>query len=381
MSFLFSQKKNKDSYYLVFNIGSGSVSGGIVKFTEKEGVEIVHYSKELIPFQQELSIPRHLELMQSSLSNLANKIHTEGLKKIAHRSGAKLQMEKAFYFFTSPWSVSQTKIIRLKETQARKITTAYLNDIINKQEKQLEIEISKSGEIIERKIIQIKINGYEVNDIKNLISKDLEIAVFFTVVPNEILQITKKAVSNIFNIGHVWCHSQSLSVFSAIRNLFPLKEDFIHIDVSEEITDVSIIKNNIMVNIASLPFGRNHFIRELSALLNVSEEIADSMIKMHGLKENDESATVMLSESMNKAGKDWVEKLFEVIGVDSEKIHIPETIFLVSNNGLANFLKGELEKKDLHVQLLDYKKIKPKIIGEDLIFKLELMFLDKLYKI
>jgi cell division ATPase FtsA len=373
-------KKNKESYSLVFDIGSGSISGGIVRFTEKAGVQMIHYAKEIIPFQEQISIPKHLQLMKSTLTGLASKIRTEGLSKIISKKN-NIIIDRVFYVFSSPWSDSQTKTIKIKESKPFKVTEAYLNKLIIEQEKQFQIDISKSGKIIERKIIQLKINGYEVTDFYNKSTKDLEVSVFFTVVPEDILKIVDDAVSKTFNIKSVWCHSLSLSIFSVIRDLFPQKEDFIHIDVSEEMTDISIIKDNIVASTASLPLGRNDFIRELSAVLKVTESIADSMIKMHTTQSNDQFASLKLSVAMDQAAQNWITKMYEVIDSFREKIFVSDTIFLIAHNDLTPFLKDKLQKRDFKVLLIDNKKIKPPMVGDDVVFKLELMFLDNLYKI
>jgi hypothetical protein len=374
-------KKNKESYSLVFDIGSGSVSGGIVRFTEKAGVQMVHYAKEIIPFQEQISVPKHLELMKATLTTLAGKIQSEGLKKINSKEKGNILMDRVFYVFSSPWSTSQTKTIRIKEAKAFKVTENYLNKMIDEQEKKFKTEISEIGKIIEKKIIQVKINGYAVNDFYNKTTKDLEVSVFFTVVPEEILKNVGDAVAKTFNIKNVWCHSLALSVFSLIRNLFPQKDDFIHIDVSEEMTDIFIIKDNIIASTATLPLGRNDFIRELSAILKVSEIIADSMIKMHCAKSNDEFASLKLAVAMDQAAKNWMTKMFEVLDSFKKDMFISDTIFLIANNDLTPFLKDKLQKQDFKVLLIDNKKIKPPMIGDDVIFKLELMFLDNLYKI
>jgi len=376
-----SSKVDKEAYSIVFNIGSGSVSGGIIKFTEASGENVLYYAKELIPFQQELSIPKHLELMKNSLGVLTNKIQTEGLKIINSTKSKNIKIDRLFYVFASPWSISQTKTIRIKEPKVFKVTDKYLSHIIEQQEKEFQTEISKAGKIIEKKIIQIKSNGYIIDDYKNIITKDLEITVFFTVVSENILQEVENAVSRTFQIKEIWCHSLALSIFTNVRDLFPQKEDFIHIDISEEITDISIIKDNIIASTASIPFGRNNYIRELSAVLNVPPEVADSMIKMHCQKSNDQLATLRLAMAMDTASKNWLAKILEIFESLREKIFIPESIFLIANCDLASFLKEKLEKQDFEVTLIDNKKIRSNTTNDDIIFRLELMFLDNFYKI
>lgn len=364
-------KKNKESYSLVFNIGSGSVSGAVVKFTEEPGEILTSYNKEVVPFQDQISVPKHLELMKSSLEVLATKIQKSNNQKI----------DRIFYIFSSPWSISQTKIIKIKESKPIKITEKYLNTTIDEQEKKFQAEIADSGKIIEKKIIQLKINGYVVSDYYNKSAKDLEIAVFFTVVPVNILETVEGSISKFFDIKNIWCHSLSLAMTSVIRNLFPYKDDFLFIDVSEEITDISIVEDNIMVNAVSIPFGRNDFIRELSVSLGVSQEIADSQIRMHCNKNNDDLAAIKLSVAVDKASQAWLEKITEILGGFKEKIYVPDSVFLITNDDLACFLKEKLEKQDFQIIILNNNKIKSPISIEDVIFRLELMFLDNIYKI
>jgi cell division ATPase FtsA len=364
-------KKNKESYSLVFNISSGSVSGGVIRFTEAPGENVSFYAKEIIPFQKEISVPKHLELMKTSLNTLADKIRKNCQKKI----------DRVFYIFSSPWCASQTKTIRVKESKTFKVTSDYLNHLIDEQEKTFQTDITKAGKAIERKIIQVKLNGYIVDDFYNKSTKELEVSVFFTVVPENVLQTVEQAVSKVFLVNDVWCHSLALTCQSIIKNFYPQKNDFIYIDISEEITDISIIMNNIMVNNVTLPLGRNDFIRELSKVLNVSKEIADSQISIHNAKANDDLGSMKLAVAMDKAGLDWLSKISQILNDLREKVYVPDSIFLIVSNDLIPFLKEKIEKQDFKVVLLDNKKIKPPIPGNDIIFKLGLMFLDNLYKI
>ena len=381
MSFFSLLKRNKESYSLVLNISSGSISGGIIKFTNEPGENIIYYSKEQIPFQQDLSINRHYKLMFSSLGNLIKRIRTDGLKKIPSKNGKEIQLDKVYYIFSSPWSTSQTKIIRLNEKKSFKVTTDYINKKIDELEKQFQIDVSKVGKIIEKKVIQVIINGYPVTDYENKLATNLEIAVFFTIVPEDVLQSIETELSKVFNIKNSWCHSSALSIFSLIRNLFPQNEDFIYIEVSEEITDVSVIKDNVITSNVSIPMGRNNYIRELSGALKVTPEIVDSMISIKNNKSHDELANLKLSVTMDAVAQNWLTKIFDLLEGFKEKIYVPENLYLITSPDLASFLQDKLKKRDFKVTLVDNKKIKSAFNNCDISFKLELMFLDNLYKI
>lgn len=366
---------------MVFNIGSGSISGGIIKFTEKVGVDVEYYVKESIPFQQEVSVAKHLDLMKEAVTALAHHIQSDGIKKIEAGKSKKVVLDRVFYLFSSPWSASQTKTIKIKEDKPVKLTENYINNIVEKEAKEFQKDMALSGTVIEKKIIQVKINGYVVNDIYNKVTQDLEISVHFTVVPEKILQLVETALSKSFNIKNIWCHSLSLATFSTIRNLFPQKEDFIHIDISEEITDISIVKGGVIASSASMPYGRNHFIRELSLAQKVTDEVSDSMIHMHFSKNRDELASLKLGVTMDAVSRTWLAKVADILEGLKEKIYVSESIFLVASTDLTFFLKDKLEKQDYKVILVDNNNLKSPLVKDDLILRLELMFLDNLYKI
>ena len=98
MSLFSFLKKNKESYSLVIDIGSGSVSGAIVKFTERSGVNVIHYVREPIPYQQDISITKHLKLMGSTLSIVAHKLRSEGFKKLSHKDRKAVQAGRLLPF-------------------------------------------------------------------------------------------------------------------------------------------------------------------------------------------------------------------------------------------------------------------------------------------
>lgn len=385
---LFSFKKNKETFFsdkemysLVISIGSGNINAAIVKFTEKVGVDIVYYTNEVIPFQQNLSISRHLDLMTKAITVLIQKVQKEGIGKLKNKNNKSISISKIFYILSSPWCISQTKTIHIKESNYFKVTTDYINKIINKTESEYHSSFPKKSKIIEKKIIQIKNNGYLVDNINNQSVKDMELSVYFSFADELVLNNVEKAVQKVFDLPEIWCHSSSLAIFSNIRNLFPQKDDFLEINISEEMTDISIINNNILTDLISIPIGRNYFIRRLAEELRISEAVADSMIRMRASKNKDELGHINTAVCLNKTSDDWLLEINKNLDKLKEHSYISKDIFLIANSDLSFFLKEKLEKIDYNVLFVDNKKVKSNLKIEDVIFRLELMFLDNTYKL
>jgi cell division ATPase FtsA len=363
-------KVEKDSYSLVFNIGSGNIAATVVKFTEKPGVSVLSFAEEAIPFQEELNPARHLDLAKTAITSLVAKI----------QAGNKNSIKNIFYIFSSPWCISQTKTIRVRESKPFKITEEYLNKLIANQEKQT-LDIKEHGKIIESKIIQMKVNGYVVSEIVGKQVRELEISLLITAVPEEILSAIEGVVSKSFIVKNVYCHSSTLAIFSVIRDLFPNYEDFVFVDVSHEMTDISLVKSGVIFSTISFPFGRNHCMRELAEKLKVTPILADSMIKMHNTKSNDAMASLKFTTAMQAIVRDWIAKVSETFDQFVEQLYIPEKIFFVATCDLAGDLSGELKAKNFEVITLEAKKINTPTKIDDTMFKVTLTFLDKIYKI
>jgi hypothetical protein len=84
---------------------------------------------------------------------------------------------------------------------------------------------------------------------------------------------------------------------------------------------------------------------------------------------------------MDKIALDWLTKVSDVIGKFKTEVYTPESVFLIASSDLTYFLKEKLQRQGFDILLVDNINIRPPVAGVDLVFKLELMFLDNLYKI
>jgi hypothetical protein len=383
---LFSFKKNKfsvltkDDYSLIISIGSGQIFGAIVKFTEKSGENVVYFTKEKISFQANIDPSRHLSLMFNTLSVLISRIQKEGLIYLQNTKN-KIKFEKIFCLLSSPWCNSEIKNIHIKENKPFKFTQLYLDNVISECEKDHKHNSFQAVTVIEKQILQIKNNGYIIQNIVDQMTKDLDLSLYVTTIDNKTLESIKIAILKTFNIKDVWCHSSLLAIFSNIRNLFSNKEDFVHIDVSDEITDISIIKDNSISEIASIPFGRNYFVRELSKNMNCSEAIANSIINMQKDKDPKDLNNLKNAVELNNLLDVWFEEVNKILIQLKTKIYISNDVFLIADKDLTFILKNKIQKSEYNVLLVNNPKIKSHPTIDDQIFRLELMFLDNLYKI
>jgi len=398
-------KKTKNNYSLVFDIGAGSVAASLVKFTDKPGFRVIYSVRELIQYQEKISSEKYLTYMITALNSASEKIQKQLSSNPHTDRGGKMDVSRAFMIFSSPWCISQTKIIKVQKDKPFELTKKVLEKIILDEENLVKKDIESTnmfkdikslGDVIEKKIVQTKINGYKVDDPYGKVIKELELSLFVTVVPKEILKTVKETYGKYFAIKEVWSHSLTLASFTTIRDFYPNQKNFVQIDINEEITEVSIIKDGVIISTSSIPIGRNYFVRIVASENKVTSEIADSMIKMHCDGSCEEGAAVKLEKAMSAATDKWIANLKEIFNSFIAEIYIPKAVFFVASNDFICFISNKLKESRLaqfgisnesfEILSINHKSIKDvcKMAiqkDEDVILKIEELFLDKIYNI
>ena len=122
---IFSRNKDKEKgkLVLVFDIGSSSV-GGALFWKEKSGIpKIVLAFREPIALDKNIDVNQFLSLTIKSLEIVANKIYMTGM-------GAPKMI---FCVLSSPWHVSQTRIIKLKKNMPFVFTSKLADALLQKE--------------------------------------------------------------------------------------------------------------------------------------------------------------------------------------------------------------------------------------------------------
>jgi len=246
-------------------------------------------------------------------------------------------------------------VLDIKKDTETVITKALLDDLVSKEQHSFE-KLVKEGdssptfdhdaEMIEKKMIQVSLNGYPTHNPYNKKAHQIETAFCMSFVPADIMEKINRAVEKTFNFRKVTPHSFALLSYSAIRNMFHTERDFISLDVHGELTDVLIVKNNLLVHTFSFPFGTHTLIRKASSVLNMTPTIVESYLKMHTLGKIDDMTRAKIEPVLTLIQKEWLSAFSSAYGALPDKIVLPHTFFIVTDTDLetlfANILKTTL---------------------------------------
>ena len=343
---IFSKDKKKKDLTLIFDIGSSSV-GGALCYIENSGLPKIIYSiRESIAFQDEIDFNKFLYSTTKSLDIVANKICMLGLGK----------PKNTFCFLSSLFYISQTRTIKLEKNTPFIFTSKLADSLIKKEVNLFEEEYSikdiystQKFRPIELKNMKTMLNGYVVDNPLNQKIRELEMNVFISISPEEIIKKIEYTIGRYFNPQEIKFSSFAFASFSTARDLFSHHESFILIDIGGEITDISVVKKDVLSDSISFPMGYNFIIREFSNALNCTLDEAKSLVSLYKDGHMEDEINEKFGPIINKIKVEWRKKFEESLFNISNDISIPSNIFLTADKDFEVLFK-EIIKTEEHNQ-------------------------------
>ncbi|OGD68343.1 hypothetical protein A2996_00300 [Candidatus Campbellbacteria bacterium RIFCSPLOWO2_01_FULL_34_15] len=401
---LFSFSKNKteeEGVVLVFDIGSASVGGALVSLRKNKKPKILYNVRKSMAFKEDLDINKFTASMIRTLSSVVADVERKGISHLNFRSLKNKEIRDAFCFFSSPWYISQTQVVKLEEKEKFFITNEMIKDILEKEKSDFIKNNEKffgdgsDVEFMDSKVIQVRLNGYRVEDPFKKKTNDAEVVVYLSLISSDVEEKVKQVIAKPFHLDNIYSHSFTLAGFLSLRDIFEFEDDFVFLDISGEVTDVSFVKNDSLRETETFPVGRNAFIREILKDFKTNYSSAVSMINVYKAGNIDSDNSKKIEASLNKVRKSWVKYLENSMFELSHGAILPRTIFVIADEDLGEILINIIqEEKFTKLVFPDYNKstnpilIKPDIMGKicdiendvekDIFIIMEAVFINRL---
>lgn len=371
---MFSFFGPKPELGIVFHIGSSSIGAGLIRLHHGEKPHVLYTLRQAIPYREKVKPERFFDDMIETLKQVNLRLAKEGLSHLKFTEFGSLKIKRVFYAFSSPWSVTQTKIATMEKPEGFIFSKEIVDTIVSDNEKDFEKKVlegtglSDALQIVEQKVIQIKLNGYELLNPYGKKAYRADLSLFMSLVP-------KAVIDKVFDISMTTYHPKNTEVFSlplasfsTIRDVFHDTKDFIFIDIGGELSDISIIKDGLIIETASFPFGRNFLVRKIAEKFATTAELAVSLIKMYHEGHVEAAVSDKLKPVIAEASMEWSGAFHKTLEAIALKVSLPKNLFAVINNDFVSFfmkaLKDEritefgLQETPLSVVLVHHDKLK-----------------------
>lgn len=340
---------------LIFDIRSSSV-GAALFVTNKKGVPLVLSSlREDLHIKGEINAENILTSSVKALEQCAHKISMSNVGKI----------DKIFCTLSSPWYASQTRLIKFEKNSPFIFTSKMAKGLLDKETGIFKKEISETFsnqeediKILESKNLQISLNGYPMLEPFNKRTKTVEMSVFMSLSGEGVLAKFKDAIFKSFHTREVEFITFSIALFTLARDLFDEYKDFALVDVSGEMTDVSIIRKETFEESVSFPVGTHHVFRQIQKDLQINDKDTKSFFSTYKAGHYSTSMEKKIAPIIKKAENSWLSGFEEVLLKLSKGVHFPSDIFLITEEGMYDFFADLIKKEHFHQYNLSESKFK-----------------------
>ncbi|HBB44464.1 MAG: hypothetical protein UW27_C0001G0034 [Parcubacteria group bacterium GW2011_GWA1_44_13] len=332
---LFGGQKQNEALTLLVDIGSASVGAALIKIEKGQTPQIVSSIREDISFQEVLSSARFLLAMNKALDKV--------LKDLQEKTKTTGNPKHFFCTLSSPWFILKTRDLKIVKNDEFEVTERAIEKFIDEDILKLKDELKETlppddVRIIEKKVIHIKLNGYEIKNPYKQKTSRMEMTVTVGVSSGKVIQSIERKINNFFHAKSVHFGAFPVAAFSAIRDIFPTENNFLFLDITGEATDVSRVENDLLTRTVSFPRGKNFFIREISARLRTVHEEATTLFSMFLRGELDTVRYAEVSKIVETAEAEWLQRFEKAITVLAENGAPPRKIFFTADAEISSRL-------------------------------------------
>jgi len=352
-SYFFGTKRKKKKLFLVLDIGTEAVK---ILVCRKYNSKII-ISKAATQYFEKYGVFNgkifEVNVIKKSVLKAIKEVQSQAqdLKKLPvlltlgpNILKARVSLQS---FKQDEWS--KTKISKTQEKAIfQKVLKKAQEEIYQRFSKESGI-LSKDIEMINLRILEMKINGYSVSKLQGYIGKDLEIRVLATFLLKEYLESIKRIFADlelkIFKIVHL---AESLSF-----TFFDEKvKDGVFFDVGGEISQFFLVKRGSLEQIDELGVGGKAFSEKLSDVLGIDEESARILKERYANKLLSREVRQRIREILLLEKRTWKKDLELKIGrISSSNIQLFGGASLLPE--IQEFLSG-----DKIIYPKDFKNIK-----------------------
>lgn len=343
MGFFDSHKNGERRHVIVVDVGSGSVGGALVATSPGARPEILYTVRKGIVFQEKLTFARFFEATKKTLKEVCDELaRSTGDKSVAH----------VYVTLASPWYASQTRVVRYARPEPFRVTEQGVAKLIEHEialfrESKLFTRSKQNDtqpEIMEAKNIQTKLNGYEVRSASGKRAREVEIALYISMIPGDLFAFIRESVTTRWKGAKPHASSFAFAAFDTVRDMFGDESGFLFMDISGEATDMSLTKDNVLLESISFASGTNTLLRAFIDAEGGAPAAAASELALYFDGKCTKERAEAVSKALSSAKHEWTIFFEDALQQFAKEFPIPRTIFYTTDGAYATFYEDAIRE-------------------------------------
>jgi len=353
MGFLFSSKKEK--IVAIFDIGSGSVGGALVRIPDnkKNLPTIIKTTRTDIVDRKEMDFNLFLNDMILALGFTSRDLYESKL-------GAP---DEIVCVLASPWYISETRLIKMAKEHSFNFTTKVVDELLEKEINSLKSvyqnkyeEVEGAPEVIEHPIVGVSLNGYHVDDPLGKKTRSIEMNMVISLSPKICLDKIREIVSKSFHHTPISFSSFMVASYISVRDRYMNHDSYLLLDIGGEVTDVGIVSNGVLKDSLSFPYGRKTFYRDVCEKLNIELRDAHEMFDLYSHGTLSDKQKTKLTPVLDYAEKYWGQSFRECINTLPRTLTLPNVMFLTVDSDVKDWFVKVINNEEYIQSMVPNKK-------------------------
>ncbi len=346
--FGFGSASKRPQYGIIIDISSGSVGIAIVESDKAKPIPRVIFSHRMnMRIGKTNTMPgERMRQMRETLFSASLLLSRDGLAALsAHNSRAKIS--KIFLVCSSPWAHTISRNVSYEGETDFKVGTELITDLESSAETGLEKDIddpslafSADFQVVERATVDVRVNGYSVQDPLDLTGKTLSLSHVTGFILKDIIAAVEEVRDKILTNTEIQAHSAMLVSYCVFRDLFPKTSDLTLINVTGESTEIGIIEHGVLLETHSVLYGSNTLIREITGNTDQTPEYIATMLRTYSEEKLSNESRDVIDTHAKMYDVELV-KLFETVHA---RRNIPKTIIVSAEPSVEHFVLGRILK-------------------------------------
>lgn len=331
----FRRKLNATTLTLVVYVDAGRGNCKAALMQAGETGPIVTYTvfgEQKMPNKDQLNaIPLTLSSLSLVLENIATTV-----RKSAGPSG-RYVVERVVCLLASPYYLSHTSIVHYDGEKEFEVSPKLIGSILAKSVPDQHTEAVHGGTflgdspvVITQRLVDVSINGYSTAMPYGKTAQKLALSVFQTKASKEIVTGITETVKK-YSSAELIIEPISLAAFIALRDHFEKEHDFVFVTIGGDVTEVSLVHNNTLLETVSFPFGRHSLSRHIGRRLSVSPEVGLSRLKLFQEGGLSSAESAQFPSILEEARAEWFSYFENSLVTLAEEIAIPNNIYIFSD--------------------------------------------------
>jgi hypothetical protein len=332
----FSSKKGE--LKLILDVQSSIVRGTLVLVRPAVQPHVIFTHSVAIPYktnaQSSYLVKNALDAIQEIL--VQSTAHAKARAKVEEVPHT---LSSIHYVLSSPWVISQAKMLRFSFKDNTLITQSYIQNLIKEERSKISVGDDEI-KVIEEKVFDVRMNGYSLAQWVGHRTKELEISFVSSVAGSRMVErfidVCHKSVSS----QHIYFHSSLFLQHLGIQEVFQDHSNYALVHVHGELTDVAIIYANSCQFFGSYPLGVHTVVRTMAREAKIDQQSAESLLSTYSTGNLDPHFGKKEASLIETLGTSWTSEFKKILETGLLADRLPHHIIISAHSHEAFFVQS-----------------------------------------